>query len=64
MQTEVDLTCEKSLVLEKAQKASQAIKIVDSKLHEFWNLILAEKRLYIVKDLDNGDREEKGTKRF
>ena len=62
MQT--DLACEKSLVLEKAQKASQAIKKVDSKLHEFWNLVLAEKRLYIVKDLDNGDREEKRAKRF
>lgn len=47
----------KHLVLEKAIEASQAIKKIDPDLHRFWNLVIAKKRLYIVKESDG--REEK-----
>ena len=47
----------KQLMLEKANAASKAIKKVDIDLYRFWNLVIAEKRLHIVKE-DN-DRQEK-----
>lgn len=57
-----DLVLSRSLVLKKSIEASEIIKKVDVELHRFWNLIIAEKRLHIVKEIDGGEeiREEKG----
>lgn len=46
-----DLNLERSLVREKALKASEAIRKVDPRLYEFWNLVMAKKRLYLVRNL-------------
>jgi hypothetical protein len=42
-----DLERERAIVLEKALAASEVLKKADTKILEIWNLVIAEKRLYI-----------------
>jgi hypothetical protein len=44
-----DIILERNL---KANLASEAIRKVDQKLYLFWNLVLADRRLHIVKESD------------
>ncbi len=43
-----ELALAKKKVKERALEASKAIEKVDPDLHQFWNLVISERRLYIA----------------
>ena len=48
-----DLEGERAIVLEKALAAREVIKKADPKLFEIWDLVVAKKRLYLVREIDD-----------
>ena len=54
-----DLASSRELVLKKSLEAGDIIKKIDTELYRFWNLIIAEKRLHIVKETHGEEIGEK-----